>query len=267
MSLKKAPSEPLAPRPKKSQSGEMKVYGVNASRALWQNRASDIVRVYCSEALAKEFGPLLKWCATQRKAYHVVPDVELEKVSASVHHEGIVLIAREPKRLGDEELIARAETLPRVCPMLFLDNVANPHNIGSMMRISAHFGAPIAMGRAEDLPRLTPSAARMAEGGMEHVTLAGLEKPGATIERLKKAGYALIATAGDGDVDLYQAKLPPRAIIAVGNEVRGISASLRKAADMVVRIPGTGVVDSLNVAAAAGLVLGEHWRQHHAPKK
>lgn len=254
------------PFKKSVQAGEMKVYGVNACRALWQNRAADIVRVYVAESRAKEFAALLKWCAAQRKAYHVVPELELEKVSASVHHEGIVLLTREPKRLDDAGLLAKAEALPAVCSMLFLDNVANPHNIGSMMRIAAHFGAPLAIGRKEDMPRLTPSAARMAEGGMEHVTIASMASPGATIEQLKKQGFALIAAAGDGDVDLYHTKLPPRAIFAVGNEVRGISDTVRKAADLVVRIPGTGAVESLNVAAAAGLVLGEFWRQHKGAK-
>lgn len=249
------------------QSGEMKVYGLNACRALWLGRASDIIRVYVHENRLREFKPLLKWCAEKKMAYHVCPDIELEKVSASVHHEGIVILAKDPKRLDDKGLLDRLPTLPAVCPMLFLDGVGNPHNIGSMLRVATHFGAPIAMGPNSVLPRMTPSAARMAEGGMEHVALAGLTDVGATVKACRAVGFQMIAATSDGKEDLYGSALPARAIFMVGNEIDGLSPQALKSADRILRIPGTGAVDSLNVAMATALLLGEHWRQHHKPTK
>src|SRR5690348_2318840 len=61
---------PLAP----GERGEVKVYGANACLALWRNRAADIVRLYVAEDRVKDFGALLKWCASQKRAYHVVSD-------------------------------------------------------------------------------------------------------------------------------------------------------------------------------------------------
>jgi TrmH RNA methyltransferase len=240
----------------------MKYYGFNACEALWKNRAIDIIRVYVEEGRLKDFGTLLKWCAKQKKAYHVCTPADLEKIAASVHHEGIVILAHAPKSLTDEDLDGRLAALSGATSLIYLDGVQNPHNVGSITRLAAHFGVPLIIGKEKELPRLSPSAARVAEGAAEHVPFLVVKDPDVAIAKLKKKGYKVVVTSSHADTMLYQTKLPAKALFVFGGETAGASAKLAKLADLSVNIPGTGVVESLNVAIAAGLFLGEFWREH-----
>src|SRR5512139_3550799 len=81
--------------PRKPAVRELKYYGTSACRALWQQRPDDVIRIYIEESLIKHFSDLLKWAATHRKAYHIVTSDEMEKITESVHHQGICLLARD----------------------------------------------------------------------------------------------------------------------------------------------------------------------------
>jgi TrmH RNA methyltransferase len=241
---------------------EIKYYGFNACLALWRNRAADIIRVYAAEERLKELGPLLRWCAAHKKAYHVVSPDDLAKVAASTHHEGVVILARIPRRLDDAALLERAARAPERDVMLLLDDVQNPHNIGALLRTAAHFGASALIGARASLPALSPSAMRVSEGGMEHVAMAALDTPVETAKALARLGYRLLGTSGTEGDSLYGTELPPRCILALGNEITGLSPRLAARVDGMLRIPGSGAVESLNVGVAGALVLGEWWRQH-----
>ncbi len=262
------PPAPRAPRPERpadsgiNASGEMKYHGYNACEALWKNRAIDIIRVYVDESRVADFGALLKWCARQKKAYHVCTPADLEKIAATVHHEGIVILAHAPKPLGDDEFEARLASFAGPTALVYLDGVQNPHNVGSITRLAAHFGVPLIIGKDKELPRLSPSAARVAEGAAEHVPLCVLKDPDLAFSKLKKKGYKVIVTSSHAKTSLYAAKLPEKVLFVFGGESAGASARVTKLADLEVNVPGTGQVESLNVAVAAGLFLGEFWRAH-----
>jgi len=251
----------LAPKSPRT-ADETKVYGLNACAAIWQHRAAAIIRVYVTPERMREFGPLLKWCAKQKKTYHVLEATELERVAQSVHHEGVVFLTQAPLRLNDEQLLTRLPDLTGPQCNLFLDGVQNPHNVGSITRVAAHFGVPFILGPDRLLPRLTPAAARIAEGGMEHVTFVGLSDASGTLAQLQQHGFKIVVTSSHTTDSLYARPLPMRTVLILGGEVEGASPQALKLADEVRAIPGTGNVESLNVSVATGLCLGEFWRNH-----
>jgi TrmH RNA methyltransferase len=126
------------PRPARDQPHpEIKICGVNACHAVAAQRPDDVRRVYINSANLQDFGPFLKRCAGARIAYHVVEDAELEKITQSVHHEGVCFIVREKAPTSLRQLLAVQG--PRV--LVYLDGVQNPHNLGAIVRVCAHFGA------------------------------------------------------------------------------------------------------------------------------
>lgn len=243
---------------------EQKFYGVHACQALFAARAGDIVRAYVTNERMPAFADLMKWCARNKKAYHIVTPAELEKIVSSVHHEGVALLAKRHKRLDDRALVERVVALPEAAAdvMVYLDGVQNPHNIGSILRVAAHFGAGALLGRRGELPAMSPSACRVAEGGAERVPLADLGAAEATLKELKAQGYKLVGTSSHGGDGVFSGPLPRRAVLVLGAEVTGMSQKATSLCDVSVQIPGTGAVESLNVAMAAGILLAEHWRAH-----
>ena len=233
----------------------MKYYGIHACLALAEKRPEDIIRVYLDESNVKTFSPLLKWCAKARKAYHIIPPSELERVSDSVHHEGVCILAKELPPLAPEIFL---KNLSQQTCLLYLDGVENPHNLGSIIRTAAHFGIPYILG--EKL-QITSSACRIAKGGAERVRLVCLNRPSDTLRALEAQGFSVIATSAHEGESLYRFSFPPQTIIAMGSESAGLKSPFLKKARSI-RIPGTGAIESLNVSVAAALCIGEYRSQY-----
>lgn len=243
---------------------EMKYYGLHACEALFQNRAADIIRVYVTEERVRDCAALLKWCARQKKAYHVVNAGEMEKVASSVHHEGITILAKAPQILSGEQAVRHLSQQKGPVAAFFFDGVQNPHNIGSVARSAAHFGIQIIAGATDKLPAPSPSMYRIAQGACEHVRFAETESPTKLFRELRKLGFRIIATSSHNGRDVFSGGIPEKVVFVLGNEVHGISQTLLKEADETIAIPGTGVVESLNVSVSAALLAGEFWRQTHS---
>lgn len=237
---------------------EIKVCGVNACLAIAERRPDDVRRVYLSAARLPTFGAFLRRCAERRIAYHVVEEDELEKITQSTHHEGVCFIARERPALGLDVLLRRgAPGAPRC--LLYLGGVTNPHNLGAIVRVCAHFGVDGVLAAGLDV-HASPAMLRTAEGGGEFVDVISLPPGPAPLSAARRAGFRVLATSARARASLYDEPLPPRVVLMLGAEAGGLPADVAGAADHTIRIPGTGALDSLNVACAAAVLLGEYWR-------
>jgi TrmH RNA methyltransferase len=156
------------------------------------------------------------------------------------------------------------ELPPGPAVVLWLDGVGNPHNLGAVLRSAAHFGAGAVLLPKDSELALSGAAARVAEGGAEHVPIVRLGRTDNAQAQLNAAGFALAATVVRGGTSLHAAKLPARVAWVLGAEQVGVAAELAQTANLRIGIPGTGAVDSLNVAAATAVLLAEWRRQHPA---
>ncbi len=246
---------------------ERRVTGENACRAVIARRPEDVLRVFLLESRVDALRAELRVLAERRLPYRIVPREELDRLAGGMHHEGVCVFARELHPMGVAELDRRVRATAGPLALLYLDAVRNPHNLGAIVRTAAHFGALAVLGPEEGSPELGPAAARVAEGGAEHVPLVRLRDPVHELERLAAAGLALVGTDASAKASIFEAALPPRAVLLLGAEREGLGRALVSRCDLVVRIPGTGAVQSLNVSAAAAVVLAEHTRQSGRPRR
>lgn len=245
---------------------EIKYYGIHACLAIAKKRPEDIIKVYIDASNLKTFKSTLKWCSDHKKAYHIVKNEDLDKVSGSVHHEGICLVAKEPILMNEKEFLKNIESCKKQSCILYLDGVQNPHNIGSIIRTCAHFNISFILGSKESLPALSPSACRIAKGGAEIVRLVKVDHPLQFMKQLEKKGFQLVSTSSHVSVSLYETALPAKMILTLGSEANGVSKDLLSLSHLKVQIPGSGQVESLNVSVATSLFLGEFYRQHMVKK-
>lgn len=237
-------------------SDEQRLYGLNAVRAVFARRPQAIRKLYLSQARIGELQPLLKWCVANRVGYRVVEDVdELRRLAASTHHEGVVAdVLREAPTALEDWLQALP---PGPCCALWLDGVGNPHNLGAILRSAAHFGvAGLLLPEASTLA-LSGAAARVAEGGAEAVSMVRMGPEHEAIAQLRAAGFSLAATVVRGGDDVFAARLPPRLVYVLGAEGAGMDPVLAAGCDLRLSIPGSGAVESLNVAAATAVLLAQ----------
>ena len=257
------PSKPVRePVPDEGTRRELKYYGIAACRALWEQRPHDIIRVYLEEPLIPKFTPLLRWAAAKHKAYHVVAADDLERLTDSIHHQGICILARERSPLEFQDLLGLIREDQGRQLLVYLDGVENPHNLGAIVRSCAHFGVRFILGAEGRLPKLSGAACRVAEGGAEQVAMVLLRHPVRQLQQLQELGFQSVATAGARGSSLYQHGFLPRTLLILGAEGTGISGTIFEQAQRVLRIPGSGAVESLNVSVAFAVCAGEYYRQH-----
>ncbi len=246
--------------PAAQRGAEIRLYGLNACLAAFAKRPDSLRKVYLTEARIPALKSVLAWCVKHRVGYRVVEDADLDKLTASRHHEGVCFdVLRSPPI----ELVPWLATLPAAPSpslLLWLDGVGNPHNLGALLRSAAHFGVHGVIVPAAAGLDVSGAAARVAEGAAEVVPLVQASSAGDALVALRARGYALAATVPRDGVSLYAATLPARLVLVFGAEGEGMSQAMIAAADLRVTIPGSGAVESLNVAASVAVALGEWWR-------
>ncbi|GMV30969.1 MAG: hypothetical protein AMXMBFR59_30940 [Rhodanobacteraceae bacterium] len=258
-----SPVQERAPHPDiQRRSEELRLFGINACNAAFARRPQDLRKAYLTEERIPRFKQLLAWCVQQRLGYRIVADADLAKLTASQHHEGVCLDMRRQPPLSLRELIARLPAAPAPAMLVVLDGVGNPHNFGAVLRSAANFGVAGVVLPPDSPLTLSGAACRVAEGGAEVVPLARPQAGEDLLPLLREAGFAIAATVPRGGVSLYAQTLPARIAYVFGAENEGMSASLIDAADRRLTIPGTGEVESLNIAASAAVLFAEHYRQH-----
>lgn len=240
------------------QGRELRLYGLNAVRAAFERRPEAIRKVYLAQSRIPVLQPLLKWCSANRIGYRVVEEDDLRKLAASSHHEGVVadVLRAEPEPLPD--WLARLAAGPQCA--IWLDGVGNPHNLGAILRSCAHFGAVAVLLPEASALALSGAAARVAEGGAESVSMVRLPGNTDALTQLREAGFTVAATVVDGGDDLFATALPQRLVYVLGAESAGMDRPFASTCDLRLSIPGSGAVESLNVAAATAVLLAA-WRR------
>lgn len=241
---------------------ESKVQGENACRVCFRERPDAVVKMYLEQSMAAKFADVMKYLAANKKAYHLVDSDELEKISGSSHHGGVVFVVKRKPEQTLAAYLAANKHKKHDC-LLALDGVGNPHNLGAIVRSCAHFGVQGVIMTQPDLLQ-SGAAARTAEGGVEFVAGLACDHLPLALKLCKEAGYSLITTSSHAGVSLYNSKLGNKVVVVFGEEMDGVSKQVANSTDVALQIPGTGKVESLNVSVAASLILGEWYRQQQS---
>lgn len=250
-----------APSPRERREAELRLFGVSACRAVFARRPQAIRKIYITEQRVNSFRDVLAACAANRVGYRIVAAEDLERLTQSTHHEGVVF---DVLRAESPTLDAVLDAATPTSLLVWLDGVGNPHNLGAVLRIAAHFGAAAVLVPRGAGAQLSGAACRVAEGGAEAVPLVLLDDPVAALRRLDRAGYGVYATVvrPEPGADLNRTAFPARSVVVFGAETAGTSAALLQAVPKHLFIPGTGEVESLNIATAAAVIVSEFRRQH-----
>jgi TrmH RNA methyltransferase len=242
---------------------ELAVCGLKAALALAEFHPETINRLFLREDIFKQFTKVCKQLAERKRPYKICENEELERICKSVHHQGVVMMIEQPviEPLTMEDLdLWEGERKTGIV----LHEIGNDHNLGAIARAAAFFDAHfIVVNERDSEARLSTSAYRVAEGGMEHVVV---RKIGNTASFLKDAIRKIMVIGTDvrarsriGDLSgmVEQAGGRQGIALVLGNEEKGLPKSVKDNCSCLLRVPGTGIIESLNVSQAAALFLRE----------
>lgn len=249
----RAESVPVDPAHEKLQ----KISGIAAVTAVFRRDADRVVRLYYSDAMKAAAGPFCARMAELRRVYRLVPEEELVRVAGTVHHGGIVAAARvRPVPLFNGDAVDRWAA--GGAPLVALDGVGNPHNLGAIARTLAFFGLPrllIAGHHAQ--AGLSDAAYRVAEGGLEFLDVYQTSHLPQALRELR-GRYRIVGATLQGGRPLSAMPADPRPIcLVLGNEEEGLPESTLRVCEALVTIRGSGAVQSLNVSATAAILVAQ----------
>jgi len=244
---------------------ELAVCGMNAVLAIGEYHPETINRLFLREDRLQFFTGICKQLAERKRPYKLCEDEELERICKSVHHQGVVAMIEEPvvEPLTMEDLDTWADEGKTG---VILHSVGNDHNLGAIARAAAFFDVSYIVLNDKDSSydgeeaRLTTSAYRVAEGGFEHLLVRSISNTGAF---LKDASKRIVTIGTDTKARrritdlkgiIKNASGGRRGVaLVLGNEETGLPQNVKDQCSSLLRIPGTGNIESLNVSQAASL--------------
>ncbi|GIQ64098.1 hypothetical protein PACILC2_26660 [Paenibacillus cisolokensis] len=199
-----------------------------------------------------------------RKAGIVVQAVDRRKLDQMVPgaaHQGVIAQAAPYRYAEVEELLDLARARGEAPFLLILDEIEDPHNLGSILRTAECTGVHGVIIPKRRSVGLTATVSKTSAGAAEYVPVARVTNLAQTMERLKEAGIWIAGTDVAAGQDVYRADFNVPLAVVIGNENKGIGRLVKQKCDFLVRLPMFGRLNSLNASVAAGVLMYEVVRQ------
>lgn len=238
------------------------LYGKNSILERLKANPQSIKNVYVQENF--NHPQILHMFKAKQIPYRVVSEKELSRVKRADRLQGIIAEVSRFEYTPLENIVSPS-SINRPC-LLFLDDINDPHNLGSILRITACFG-----GFAIVLPRhssceVNDTVMHVASGGENFTPVAMVSNTLNAIMKAKDAGYWIGATVVEGGHDLNSFEMPNPFALVLGSEGSGIKPAILKHVDLNLTLKMSGEPLSLNVAMASAVFCYEISRQFFIKK-
>ncbi|MFS0562400.1 23S rRNA (guanosine(2251)-2'-O)-methyltransferase RlmB [Terribacillus sp. 179-K 1B1 HS] len=191
-----------------------------------------------------------------------VPKRKLDQLIEG-NHQGIVASVAAYEYSTVDDLFRAAEERGEEPFFIILDEMEDPHNLGSILRTADAVGAHGVIIPKRRSVSLTATVAKTSAGAIEYIPVARVTNLAKTIDQLKERNVWIAGTAAEGAIDYRRLDAVGAIALVIGNEGKGISRLVREKCDWTVSLPMQGKVTSLNASVAASLLMYEVNRQRH----
>lgn|GEM_PF-17925 len=238
-----AKAKPVRTEPKKRDEPYW-LWGTHAAKAALANEKRKVLKIVATPNGAADLP------ATWRIDL-VTPDALARLLPAGAVHQGIAI---EVAPLKD---VAVADVLGGSGPIVVLDQVTDPQNVGAIFRSAAAFGARAIVQQDRKSPPITGALAKAAAGAVETIADVRVTNIARALEEMQAAGMQVVGLSSEGTVPLDQAFDGRPAVVVMGAEGKGVRELVAETCDVLARIPIDDAMESLNVSNATALALYE----------
>lgn len=243
-----ASREPSRERPTRDTSGSYWLYGWHAVNAALANEHRPVRRILVSEAGA----PRLK-LPRKLPTPETLQAREMDNLlGRDAVHQGIAaLVAPLPGHVLEDVIHVQDPT----GPLLILDQVSDPHNVGAILRSAAAFGALAVITPKDHSAPETAVMAKAACGGLDIVPRITVTNLASAMRDLQQSGWWIIGLDGEAKQNLSAIKPSAKTVIVLGAEGKGMRRLTAESCDELAKLPMDERMESLNVSNAAAIAL------------
>ena len=222
----------------------------------------DVEKLYIQRG--EREGSITKIFAEAKKRGIVITEVDkkrLDELALGNAHQGVAAIVSAVEYKTVEELVNIAREKGEAPLIVVCDGVEDPLNLGAIIRSADGAGAHGVVVSRRHCPVIGQTVFKSSAGAAAHVPIAKVSNIATAVDELKEMGVWIFAAEADG-VHYKKADFKGACALVLGSEGEGVSRLVREKCDFVVSIPMRGAVNSLNVSAAAAILLFEAAEQH-----
>lgn len=226
----------------------------------------EINKVFVQEHISgRAVDEIVRLAKSQRLVVSFVPKSKLDKLVDYQNHQGVVLATSPVEYATIDDLFKVAESRNERPFFVMLDEIEDPHNLGSIIRradITGVHGVIIPERRSASI---SSTVSKASAGAVEHVKVARVTNLTQTIKELKDRGLWVFGTDMNG-TDYREWNTDSPICLVIGNEGKGMSRLVKENVDELITIPMKGNVGSLNASVAASLLMFEVYRNWNPVK-
>lgn len=171
--------------------------------------------------------------------------------------QGVIAYVAQKEYVSVEDILSVAASRNEKPFIIIADEIADPHNLGAIIRSADAFGAHGVIISKRRAVGLTAAVEKASGGALNHMAVAKVTNLAATVDMLKENGVWIYGSDMDAEKCYYDEKFDAPMALIVGSEGNGIGTLLKKKCDILLKIPMKGKVSCLNASVAAGVIMQE----------
>ncbi|TCS81567.1 23S rRNA (guanosine(2251)-2'-O)-methyltransferase RlmB [Tepidibacillus fermentans] len=220
-----------------------------------------INKIYIAEGIQKSsLHKLLTLAKEKRVITQFCPKKKLDQITENGNHQGVVASIASYEYSDLVDLVQKAKKGNKPPFFVLLDEIEDPHNLGSILRTSDVVGVDGVIIPKRRSVGLTATVSKTSAGAIEYVPVSRVTNLAQTIDFLKEEGFWIVGTDASAKQMYHEVDYKMPVVIVIGSEGKGISRLVREKCDYMVKLPMQGHVNSLNASVAAGIILYEVYR-------
>jgi len=238
------------------------IYGINPVLEALRAERQILNKIFIAEGRRGSALRALRQLAREKGIpIQVRPKEALSKLAGTNYHQGVVGLRSEFTYTSLEDLRRIIHSSSRHTPILVLDGIEDPQNLGSLIRTAEACGVQAVIIPKDRAVGVTPAVVKASAGAAAHLPVVRVTNLASALDELKKEGLWIVGADARGEKNLYEMKFDMNVGLVVGSEGKGIRPLALKKCDYTVSIPMKGKVSSLNAAIAGAIILFEILRQ------
>jgi 23S rRNA (guanosine2251-2'-O)-methyltransferase len=225
------------------------IFGIHAVEAALANANRRIAKLYLTDNAERRLTEAL----SKRQIAHerVLPRELDRRLGPDTVHQGALIEAAALPEPSLAELVEASAGRP----LIVLDQVTDPHNVGAILRSASAFAVKAVITTARHSPEATGVLAKSASGALDIVPIVTVANLARGLTELKERGYLVVGLDSEGETSLSQAPLREPLALVLGAEGKGLRQLTRQTCDIRARLDLPGAIKSLNVSNAAAVAL------------
>ena len=239
----------------KKNTSKERIVGIHAVRILLKIRPFDIYEIYLSDKNSKKFSEIIDEAKKNNIVVQKISNDKIYEISNVKSHQGVLAIVKKKEDIPEKDLMSFLKNKSKNKIVLILDEVSDPRNFGACLRICDAYNISAIIIKDHDSVSMNETVKKVAAGAAETTPVIKVKNISRALNSLKKNNYWIYGATDKAQNDINEMNFKTPIALIIGGESSGLRKKTLENCDFTLKINMNGVVESLNMAVATGIII------------